>query len=109
MIRTFEIIITLIDRFMFCYCYVKHRWRKMNDSEKTTNENEMSDKGNKLRSYPVKMKVEAVKYADNNGNRTEIMLLIKREFGTPCPIVPVECAPFASALHNFTRSASPAN
>ena len=44
----------------------------MNDSEKTTNENEMSDKGNKLRSYPVKMKVEAVKYADNNGNRAEL-------------------------------------
>ena len=81
----------------------------MNDREKTTNENEMSDKGNKLRSYPVKMKEEAVKHADNNGNRAEIMLLIKREFRTPCPIAPVECAPLVSTIHNFTRSASPAN
>ena len=38
----------------------------MNDGEKITNEDEMPQK---LRSYPAKMKVEAVKYAEINGNK----------------------------------------
>ena len=41
----------------------------MNDSEKIKNEDEMSHKGEKLRPYSTKMKVEAVKYAEINGNR----------------------------------------
>ena len=54
---------------MRCYGYVKHRCRKMNDSEKIANEDEMSRKGKKLRSYPAKMKEEAVKHAEINGNK----------------------------------------
>ena len=41
----------------------------MNDCEKITNEDETSHKGKKLRSYPAKMKAEAVEYAEINGNR----------------------------------------
>ena len=57
-------ITTLIIRFMCYYCYVKHCWSKTNDSEKITNEDERSDNGKKLRSYPAKTKVEAVKNAE---------------------------------------------
>ena len=41
----------------------------MIDSEKITNKGEISHKGKKLRFYPAKMKVEAVKYVVINGNR----------------------------------------
>ena len=41
----------------------------MDDNEKITNDDEMSHKGKKLRSYPAKMTIEAVKYAEINGNR----------------------------------------
>ena len=34
-----------------------------------TNEEEISQKGKKIRSYPIKMKIEAVNYAEINGNR----------------------------------------
>ena len=61
---TLEIIATLIIRFICYYCYVKHFWWKTNASEKITNEDERSDNGKKLRSYPAKTKVEAVKYAE---------------------------------------------
>ena len=40
----------------------------MNDSKKMINEDEMSHKGKKLRSYLAKMKVEAVNYAEINSN-----------------------------------------
>ena len=46
---------------MCCYHCVKHRWQKISYSEKITNEDEMSHKGKKLRSYLAKMKVETVK------------------------------------------------
>ena len=81
----------------------------MNDSEKTTNTDEMSHKGKKLRSYPAKMKVDAVKYIDINGNRAKNMLMMKREFETPCPSALVRCAPVTSPVDNFARSAFPAN
>ena len=41
----------------------------MDDNEKITNDDEMLHRGKKLRSYPAKMKIEAVKYAEINGNR----------------------------------------
>ena len=37
--------------------------------ETRTNEEEISHKGKKIRSYPVKMKIEAANYAEINGNR----------------------------------------
>ena len=36
---------------------------------KNANEDEISYKGKKLQSFPSKMKEEAVKYAEINGNR----------------------------------------
>ena len=41
----------------------------MHGRGKITNECKISHKDKKLRSYPVKIKVEAVKYAQINGNR----------------------------------------
>ena len=61
---TLEIITTLIIRFVCYYCYVNHCWWEANGSEKIANEDERSDNGKKLRSYPAKTKVEAVKYAE---------------------------------------------
>ena len=37
-------------------------------ADKDTNELEMSHKGQKIHSYPVKMKLEAVNYAEIHGN-----------------------------------------
>ena len=76
--RAYEIITTLINKFKFCYCHVKRCWRKINDWEQITNENEMSHNGKKLRSYPAKAKLEAVQCAEINHKRVKLVSYIIR-------------------------------